>query len=353
MAICQFYGADALLLDLFPFSGNSAAEEPGIGKLLDECRPGLEWIGRRFRGGLPALGVGIPFRQDAAERVRTAAGRSMDELWVRSLSPSEYLVRYGVPVSMREQPVNAIFGDMAWAFDDEEVRRMLSGGLLLDGQSAWILCRRGFSRHLGVQVKTILGRFEHNYSLEAVTAGGLPARKGLYFNSNKAQRMAVVRPLGGAREWTEIITAEPRRVGSGMVAFTNSLGGRVMTLAACDPGGALAMSFQRQALVHHAVEFLSGGQFASPLVTGAAHLLPAHFRARGSDYVAVFNESGDSARPVVTLPRGAPAPAGATLLAPLSKPASARVRWSRVKGRMVGHSQILVPNLGCLVLRWR
>jgi hypothetical protein len=52
----------------------------------------------------------------------------------------------------------------------------VSGGLLLDGQSDRISCRRGSSWRLGVQVKTILGRFEHNYSLEAVTAGGLPAR---------------------------------------------------------------------------------------------------------------------------------------------------------------------------------
>jgi hypothetical protein len=352
MAICQFLGASALLLDLFPFSGNPANQEPEIGRLLDRSRPALQWIGSRFGSSLPTAGVGVPFRQDAADRVRTALGKSMDELWVRPLDPCEYLTRYGIPVSMRRQAVNAIFGPLAWAFDDEEILSILAGGLLLDGESADILCRRGFSQHLGVKVESILSRDDSNYSVEMVTRPGLGVAKGLCFSVNTVARMGVLRPLRGAREWSSVLTPESKRIGPAMVAFGNKLGGRVMTLAACNPGSSLPRSFQRQALAHRAVQYLGGGRFGSPLVTGAAHLLPLQFRGPQSEYLVVFNESGDPARPIINIPRRLKNGPKATLLAPLSKPVPAPIDVERSAHKTVVRARADLPNLGCLVVEW-
>jgi len=144
MALCMFYGSDALLLNLFPFSGNPAGDEPQIGKLLDKSCPGLEWISKKFSKNLQTCGVGIPWRQDAQAYVRTTKGQSMTELNASSLTPGEYLLPYGIPVSADCQEVNAVFGSLAWAFDNDEIYNMLSKGLLLDGLSADILCQRGF-----------------------------------------------------------------------------------------------------------------------------------------------------------------------------------------------------------------
>lgn len=48
MALCQIFGSDALLLDLFPFSANPASREPQIWKMLKCARPG-------WPGWLPTL----------------------------------------------------------------------------------------------------------------------------------------------------------------------------------------------------------------------------------------------------------------------------------------------------------
>jgi hypothetical protein len=40
-----------------------------------------------------------------------------------------------------------------WGFDDAEILEFLKRPLLLDGEAAWLLAKRGFSRHLGVTVE--------------------------------------------------------------------------------------------------------------------------------------------------------------------------------------------------------
>jgi hypothetical protein len=212
MALALFHGSDALLLDLFPFAGNPADREPAVWALLDRSRPALEWIAARFTPELKTCGIGLPWRQDAAAHVRTERGRSMDELDVSSFPPGQLLLSAGVPVSAGPQPVNALFGPLAWAFPDEELRRMLAGGLLIDGPAADILCRRGFAKEIGLTGVRMLDREESAYSLEEVVAPRLGAPVGHFYSVNLQKRLAALRPARGAREWTRILKAELDRL---------------------------------------------------------------------------------------------------------------------------------------------
>lgn len=318
MALALFYGSDALLLDLFPFCGNRADLEPAVWGMLDRSRPGLEWIAARFTPDLKTCGVGLPWHEDACAHVRTALGKSMDEIDASSFPPGYFLLSAGVPVSAGPQPVNAVFGPLAWAFPDDELRRMLGGGLLLDGVSAEILCQRGFAKEIGLASAKIVGREENAYSVEETISPRCGVERGLYYSVNLQKQLAVLRPARGAEAWTHVITAEKKPVGAGLVAFRNALGGRVVTLAATDPAG-LALFDSRQTIYQNAVRFLTGDAFAMPLVTGGPRLMPIHLKGPSGEWLLVFNASADAARPVITLPAAARRPQ-ATLLAPLVAP---------------------------------
>ena len=349
MALCLFHGSDALLLDLFPFTGNPVDEEPQIGRLLDRSRPALKWIAARFSKSLETRGVGIPWREDAQAHVRTAEGRSLYELNASSLSPGHLLLPCGVPVSASLGKVNAIFGSLAWSFSDEELLELLSGGVLLDGESADILCRRGLGRHIGVDLRRWVKREEGLYSLEVIESKESGVSEGLYFSVNLVPRIAVLKPRSGATVWSRIITPERKRVGAGMVAYENVLGGRVVTFAVPDPAS-LAPSYHRQRIVQQAARFLSRGRFGSPLVTGGANLLPVHFAGQGKQWVVVLNGSPDAARPIVQMGGVTLKSAKATVLAPLEKPGRARVSTRSGRRGTVVTCRDEIPYLGFLIL---
>lgn len=351
MAFCMFYGSDALLLDLFPFSGNTANEEPEIGKLLDKSRPALEWISARFPKNLKTCGVGIPWREDAQAHVHTDKGKSMEELNATFLEPCYYLLSYGIPVSANQQKVNAIFGQLAWAFDDDEIQKMLSYGLFLDGVSAVILCQRGFGQHIGIDSKGLIDREEGKYSVEMVISKETCIRERFFLNANTPSRMAILEPRKGAREWTTIITPEQKRFGAGIVVYENKLGGRVATCAAANPMQ-LPQSYQRQAITQKVIDFLAGDKFVSVMVTGGPHLMPIHFEGENRHFVVVFNGSPDTAKPVVRIGSARTRHMKAYLLAPLKKPSKARVNIVSTKNAATVRSQTGIPYLGFLMLEW-
>lgn len=353
MALCMFYGSDALLLSVFPGAGNPPSDEPEIGNMLDKSYPGLEWISSRFSKNLQTHGVGIPWKQDAAEYVQTTTGESMYELIAFLHEPGRLLLQYGVPVSASRQEVNAVFGNLAWCFSDDEIHQMLSRGLLLDGLSADILCKRGFGRHIGVVSKGLVDREDAKYAVEVVTSKETGVREGIFYHVNSLLCLNMLGPREGAREWTTIITPERKRFGAGVVACENNLGGRVVTYAAVNPADpCLARSYHRQVITHKIVDFLSGGKFTSALITGGPNLLPMHFVGDGRHFVVVMNGSPDRSKPVVRIGGVTGKPRQATLLPPLTKPVRVKVDISSCRKTVTVTSQTEVPYLGFLVLEW-
>jgi hypothetical protein len=324
MAFCMFHGSDALFLDLFPFSGNPADSEPELGTLLDNSRPALEWISERFSDDLETCGVGIPWAEDAQAHVRTSNGECLQELNASSCGPGHFLLPYGVPVSASFQAVNAVFGSLAWAFDDEKIQEMLAVGLFLDGVSADILCQRGFGQSIGVNSQGLVNREEALYSLERVNSRQTGVTEGHYFNVNQLEGICVLEPLEGADKWTTVITPERKRFGAGVVVYENQLGGRVATTSAPDPA-CLPRSFQRQTITQKTVAFLAREKFSSAMVSGTPYLMPNHFKGQGRQFLVLFNGIPDAARPSVHMFSADKPPVETALLAPLKEPVQAIV----------------------------
>jgi len=352
MALCMFFGSDALLLNLFPFSGNPADREPGVGKLLDRSRPGLEWISSKFSKDLHTRGVGIPWKQDAATHVHTYSGQSMHELNTTSFEPGYFLLPCGVPVSANFQKVNALFGSLAWAFTDNEILQMLGGGLLLDAVSAEILCERGFSKYIGVEFKKWTYREESKYSVEMIVSRQTGIEKGFYMSVNLFDRTGVLKPIKKAREWTVIITPEKKYWGPGMIAYKNEIGGRIITHAVPNPAR-LVLSYQRQILTQKAIERISKGAFDSVVVIGGPHLIPIHFENKNQNFAVILNGSPDASSPAIKInSENFRHSVKATLLAPLAKPEKVNLSIQTKRGALTITSCREIPYLGFLVLEW-
>lgn len=355
MAAARFHGADALLLDVFPFCGNPVGRVPDVGELLDKSRPALKWIAARFPSTLQTCGIGLPWREDAQAHVQTARGASMDELDADFCGPGEFFTPYGIPVSCREQNVKAVFGNLAWAFDDAAWRDMLGGGLLLDAVSADILCKRGFGAAVGVRFRKWLDRDHERsaYSLEQVVSRRTGVPTGHFFSVNKLERLAVLEPRQGSEAWTSVITPERKKVGAGVVTFENPLGGRVVTMAAPAPEQ-LARSDCRRDLVHRLVTFLCKGRVPFATVTGAPNLMPMQFEERGRRVLVLANGSPDPLAPVIRLPAGAGQPQAATLLKPLCRPVKVRLQPAAggTSRTFTLTGRVKLPYLGYLVVEF-
>jgi hypothetical protein len=321
MALSTMFGADALLLDVFPFSGVMPESEPRVGKLLDRARPALAWIGDHFPKGAASGGVSIPWKEDAEAHVRTRVGRSMGELDASIHGAGRFLLESGIPVSACDQPVTAVFGSLAWAFSDAEIEIMLSAGLLLDAESAWILQERGFGHLLGVTVTDIVERESSRYAMEMIVDADSGASPGLRMNANSVDAMGLLDPDEGAREWTSILEAAGQRIGAGVTLFNNRTGGRVVVWATPNPA-MLPGNDHRQCVAQSAVRFAAEDKLSHAFVTGGPYLLPMQFETGGVRRMVVMNGSPDPARPVISVPVEWGAPSSATLLSPVAEPVS-------------------------------
>lgn len=186
--------------------------------------------------------------------------------WVRAFA------HFGIPYTTLESRVNVLSGKLPNALDDETVRRLLKKGLLLDGEAAKLLCGRGFSKELGVNVPQVS---EKTYSkiagdicgreriLEGFVQGNTgrlmdgcftysPYGNGSYFP---------LKPLGsGTEAITELLDFLDRPFGVGMTRFENSSGGRVVIMGqgVSNNLSSSLFNYRRQRLIQELVVWLGG-----------------------------------------------------------------------------------------------
>ncbi|WP_199547743.1 hypothetical protein [Streptomyces sp. N35] len=349
MVTAQLAGAEALLLNVHPSSAERAEQFPRIDRLLSRARPALDWAAGLRPEQSASLGIGLPWKPDTAAHLRTTGGR-WQELEADPARTADFLLGYGVPVTAGPAPVQALFGRAVDAFGEDELRAMLSGGLLLDGVAAQLLTERGFADLLGVRAGRLYAREEPAqpgpYAAERITALA-GADVGEYVSVDVQPALARLEPVPGAQVITEILTPDDSHWGAGRCHFVNALGGRVAVLAATVPDR-LARSDRGQRLLHTSVRFLEGDHPGLPLIDGAPHLIPRLSRSGDTLRLAIANGSADPAHPRIDLPH-APDAVRATLLAPLADPVPAAM--TSAAGPL--HLEPALPHRGWLVLEWR
>lgn len=356
MTAAQFAGSDALLINVWPNHDPVAIERyPAVGEMLRRSRPALDWIAARYPSSFTSAGIGLPVRPAAATFVHLDAGDPRD-LTVGPEQAAEFLLSNGVPVAARppgtSTELGAVFGRLAWALHDAEIRELLSGGLLLDGVAASILQRRGFGQLTGVAVHEVVARDRRPpdprpYAIERVLTDD-QGLAGVPLSLNLQPAVARMTALNGAEVWTGVEAPDGSRWGDGRTLFRNELGGRVAVLAAGAPA-ALPGSDDARRLLHHIVRALEAGRSALPLVSGAPRLFPHLAYADGVARLAIANGSADPAVPAIDLPGVHREEVTVTRLAPLREPRPGAIAVTE-HGRPGSGTEL--GHRGWLVLEW-
>ncbi|WP_338692728.1 hypothetical protein V2W30_00765 [Streptomyces sp. Q6] len=311
LVAAQLSGADALLLNLHPTHTGRAGRHPRIAELLRRSRPALDLVAARTADALGTAGVSLVVRPDAAAHARTHRPGHLGDLAVETTPCADFLLRNGVPVTAEDAPVRVLFGPTAYAVSDDDLRHLLSGGLLLDGIAAHILAERGFAELIGVTVAERVDREQGSYAYETTQD------EDLLLSVNTQPALARLRPHPGTELLTTVRTPAGRAWGVGRSLYTNRLGGRVAVLAATRPDQ-LPYDDEGRRLLHTTIRALEGSRPALPLISGGPHLIPHLLRTPTGRHLAIANGSADPATPRISVPGRSPAEA--QLLSPLAEP---------------------------------
>lgn len=173
--------------------------------------------------------VGVQTFFDADSRVGGGSGdgkRPFDpEAWYRSFN------RLGIPLTTAEAPVKLACGHHAFrTMDDEAVKKLLSGNVILDGAAAVALQERGFGHLIGVKVSD-RDKIDFNYELhtgfvDKYTWTGTTFHQNYGLDNGPVARLEL---LKGAKSVT--VYGQGEKYQPATSYYENELGGKVAVTA--------------------------------------------------------------------------------------------------------------------------
>ena len=184
---------------------------------------------------------------------------------------ASFTAKMGFPfVTTEDAPVAFLFGNTPNALTDEEIRKILSGGVLLDAEAAVLLTQRGYSELIGCTATdapdTMLynreritevagcrrnGRLLYQIKFDALPILGWTPKKCVF---------AELKPRAKTEIWSELIDIDGHPVAPATTFCSNTLGGRVAVLGRSldDQPHPSIFSERKQELLHNLVGKLGG-----------------------------------------------------------------------------------------------
>ncbi len=334
LAVAHILGSTNLNISLYDFMGNRPEDEPERAVFLHDARGSLDWLADTFPLSLKSVGVGVPWAEEMGRRVHTQAGRSWFELQTPSRGWAYWLGTAGIAFSAHEKEgLNAIAGPLAWGFGDETLLRLLSGGLLLDGEAARILCERGLGEYIGVKRWRSITQEDVLYSIESCRDPRFALRAGAQISLNgkpHSERLFQADLAGGVEVISELFDPRQRPVGHGAFLTKNVLGGSTAVV----PWNATAepmMDVHRAMQIRRIVQQLAYGQPVG-WVEGGAWLVPQFLSDGAAWRGAVWNAGPDEVEEFsLHLPAGMPPISEAWQLTWRGRRTAARVEGERIR----------------------
>ena len=294
MVVSFAFGCNGVTLNLFDHCGTSMELEPKYGEMLGEKKTYLNALASFSQRVGPLRGVRVLHHDKAGFNnhldKRHWKGLSADgDIWASALEA------HGIPTIYDDNVVTtAACGQIIRSFSDNDIKAMLSKGLLLDGEAAEILSERGFGDAIGVKsisAKTCvddLGAFaaEEYYNPEFEGE----KHKFLTIRFPVRPNIHIIEPLNGARVISQLVNADAVRQHTMTYAFENSQGGRVVVYA-LNMASSYSPRFNgtfRMEQLQSVVKWLSRGR-APLIVTGGTHPLCLRKDAGDVTLIGLFN----------------------------------------------------------------
>lgn len=196
-----------------------------------------------------------------------------------------------------------LLGDVAETMPDDEIRELLSGGVLMDAPAAVLLAKRGFGGLLGADVTEIEGR--PRIVDERIRPEACCKKRGSRINAfyvfsagaeGTAERFAKLAPHEGTEVWSDFYGVDGKVAMPSVVFSRNSLGGRVGIVAMsliCNRASGL-YNFRKQEMIGNLLERISPSAIPVKAVDAPGIWLMASVSADGKTMLLMVNNlSGD------------------------------------------------------------
>ena len=234
MSGAVFAGSQNLLLYCLQYL-DDPFEDPGYADEYNRLKPRLEAVRDFNRSRRATLrGVRIVWTSDAMALTRGLGGghdaQLADEAFI--------LAKFGLPYAMRGNGPAILAGNIVESLTDEELGKILSGGVLVDAPAADLLVKRGFGRDLGTDVKMAEGRLPVIRE-EILPAAGLKRRgrdvNAFYIFSagteGTVRAFATLAPHEGTEVWSRFSGVGGKEVTPSLTVARNSRGGCAAVMA--------------------------------------------------------------------------------------------------------------------------
>ena len=234
MSGAVFAGSQNILLYCLQYL-DDPFEDRGYADEYNRLKPRLEAVRDFNRSRRATLrGVRIVWTSDAMALTRGFGGgrdaQLADEAFI--------LAKFGLPYAMRGNGPAILAGNIVESLTDEELGKILSGGVLVDAPAADLLVKRGFGRDLGVDVKMAEGRLPVIRE-EILPAAGLKRRgrdvNAFYiFNAGTegtVRAFATLAPHEGTEVWSRFLGVGGKEVTPSLTVARNSRGGCAAVMA--------------------------------------------------------------------------------------------------------------------------
>ena len=224
------FGAHGITINHYDMMGNGLALDKSFPAALEKAKPFLDALCALELDDANSEGVNVIYSPRVAEVMHSRKENTLYGLMNNSISWSN--VCYTLGISHRisreicDRAVNAVSGETLRAFSDEQIVKLLQGGVLLDACSGEILLERGFGARIGFTGAPWTTLDQSGYAYEEIMA-----TRERMTAQRCSMRLLQLDSLPTAREVTSIMRYDRTRMCPGALYFRNEWGGTVLTVA--------------------------------------------------------------------------------------------------------------------------
>lgn len=222
-------GANGIAFDALKGEKGSLEEYRKLMSGIQASRPMWAEM-ERIAGHYAIAGLYPALSPDYEAKRNVENGNWFDSISVDNSSKPYVLSEIGIPLTMK--PANAcgviLSGNNAEAYSTDELRTMLSGGVMLDGRSLEILIDRGLGEYCGVGIERVYDNGVLEYLTDDPMNEGYAGDHRDARNSMSKGKAYVLQPLhDDVRILSRLISFTKVELGPVSSIYENALGGRV------------------------------------------------------------------------------------------------------------------------------
>ena len=308
-------GSNGITINHFDMMGNGIALDRDFGKGFSTAKPRLNSLLELGIDDRRSDGVKVLFNPQVSRHMHSSDGSTMHSLcqnslvWSRSFYNLGIAHRFVKDIASGPTPY-AISGQTLRAFDDQAIGQLLSGNVLLDAASVEILLDRGFGELIGIESVQWKKLYDVAFSYESIREGD-PSVYGLANPRMTAQRcshrLLDMKTAQTAQIKSDICRYDHKALFPGMVSYSNSMGGTIVSLAyPFDGKEQFFMGFFnifRRIMVQRILLDMAGSDDFAFVEEPIMHIYRA--RTENGLLLAVFNVTADpTGKIVLRLPSG-------------------------------------------------